>query len=76
MLDTKGLSYSSCRGIPSFKDGPSPIMAGRITSHKLNKVGLSEDLGMESNKPANVDIETWVMTASTSKSATNLVTWH
>ena len=58
--------------LTGVKDGPSTIMVGRFISHNLYKVDLSEDLDMESNKPANVKIQTCVMTASTSKSATNL----
>lgn len=62
--------------LTGVKDGPSTIMVGRFISHNLYKVDLSEDLDMESNNPANVKIQTCVMTASTSKSATNLFTWH
>lgn len=66
MLNRKGMSYSSHKGILEVQDNAVPIMMGHLTSHNLYKVNLdnpSKDLQV---------IPFRAMTAGTSKSTANL----
>lgn len=70
ILDRKGLSYSSHKGILEVQDNAVPIMIGHLTSHNLYKVNLdspSKDLQVTPSR---------AMTAGTSKSAADLSIWH
>ena len=77
MLDRKGLAYSSQHGNLSVRDSSSTIMVGRLTPHNLYKVDLFEASNKVSAQPAYTEIDfSRAMTAGTSKSATDLSTWH
>ena len=77
MLDRKGLAYSSQHGNLSVRDSSSTIMVGRLTPHNLYKVDLFEASNKVSAQPAYTEIDfSRAMTAGTSKSATDLFTWH
>ena len=75
MLDRKRLAYSSQPGMLSVRDRSSTIIVGRLTLQNLYKVEISKVANKVSATPASTGINfSRVMTAGTSKSATNLFT--
>ena len=77
MLDRKVLEYSSQHGILIVRDKSSTIIVGRLIPHNLYKVEISEAANKVSATPASTEIDfSRTMTADTSKSATDLFTWH
>lgn len=77
MLDRKGLAYSLQYEILSVRDSSSTIMVGHLIPHNLYKFDLFEVSNKVSAQPAYTEIDfSCVMIAGTSKSATDLFTWH
>ena len=73
ILDRKKLAYPLQHGILTVRDRSSTIMVGHFTPHNLYKVEISEAVNKLSAEPASTEIDSsCVMTAGTSKSATNL----
>ena len=74
MLDKKGLAYFLQHGIISVRDDPSIIMSGHLTPHNFYKVDLLEAIE-EVTISTNIEFNR-AITASTSKLAADLATWH
>ena len=67
MLDRKGLTYSAQQGHITIKDRNAIIMTGQLNRHNLYRVNLDIDRSLPSSH---------AMTAATSQSPADIITWH